>query len=1290
MHIRLIIFPAFTLLLCCLTHLVLKAQDSADLISFELKWSQPKTYQLNEEEHIEVLNFEGAYYSISNNHLPSFSITLPVPAKYGLNELTASLENTVFQPLNETSLIRSPERLFTEIQMHVSTGLSRKKAFITVSFLPIRKSGNSFEKLTAFSIRLLPTGKKMGLKTSSHTWASNSVLASGTWYKIAVKEDGVYKLDYNSLRQLGFDMSSLDPRNIRIFGNGIGMLPELNSLSRPDDLIENAIEVVGEADGIFNNSDYILFYGRSPDRWVFNPLTSRYQHSKHLYSDYNFYFVTADLPGPAKRIQPAPLLTPQPGDFNVTTVDHLAFHEQNLKNYIKSGRQAYGETFDVNLTQSFSFNIPNLVSSSPVWYNIGFMARSTMAHSFLVNSGGQQVCTATMPTIGNGVYEDYGKLKNCTGNFNTSGSGVVFDITYSYNPAAPSSVGYLDFIEINARRTLAVSSSQFTFSDRAAFIGGNAQALYIIQGFTSTNRVWDVTDPYQVAEQPVDQTGSFTADATNLREFVLFRNQAAYTPVLKGMVPNQNLHALGPADMIIVSHPLFIIQANRLADLHRTHEGLTVHVVDINQVFNEFSGGTYDVPAIRDFVKMMYDRSNGDYPKYLLLFGDGSYDNKTESAANTNFIPTYQSENSLSVLGSYQSDDFFGLLDDSEGAWPSGSNTDLLDIGIGRLPAKSKAEAASMVDKIYRYVQTGAASMSVAENEVNTPLGDWRNIVCFVADDEDGSAYIDQSDTLMKNLNSFSERFNIDKIYLDAYQQISTAGGQRYPDVNTAIDNRVNKGALLINYVGHGGELGWAHEKILDNSMINSWKNSYRMPLFITATCEFSRFDDPARTSSGEYVLLKSDGGGIGLYTTTRLVYAYQNAILNKFVFRRLFEPVNNEMPRLGDVYLNSKRDYPNDNARNFTLLGDPAVRLAYPHYDIVATEINAQPLNGVNDTIRALSKVTFKGEVRNNGTVMNTFNGIIYPTVYDKASVMKTLSNDGSSPQRTFELQKNILFKGKARVVKGSFSFTFIVPKDIAYNFGKGRLSFYAQNGNDDASGFYDEIIIGGLNENALTDNTSPDLKLYMNDEQFVFGGVTNENPVIYAIVADESGINTVGNGIGHDITAMLDNESDPVYVLNDFYEADLDNFQKGKIIYQLKDLSEGNHSVKLKVWDIYNNSSDAYTEFTVASSAEIALKHVLNYPNPFTTNTQFYFEHNQAGARLDIQIQVFTITGKLVKTLNQRVTSEGFRNNGIEWDGKDEFGDHIGRGVYIYRLRVRNDKGAYAEKYEKLVLLR
>lgn len=1286
-----------TLIICSMVVFVF-AQNKNN-IHHQLNWKKPVEFSISETEKITVLNFEGASYATGKKFLPVFSKLFPSVFDLSVNEVKGELKNELYAPLTESQLITDPSFIKEHIVLNVSVAYERKKPFIVYSFVPIRKNPvtNSYEKLVSFDIELTPLKNiAEGYKSSPQVFAANSVLASGTWYKLGVTTDGVYKIDFNFLKGLGIEMGTLDPAQIKIFGNNIGMLPEQNSIPRPDDLVENAIEVFDN--GIvatFEQGDYILFYGQSPNEMKLDGLTQRFHTTKHLYSDTSFYFITTDLAGPSKRITLQPSVTPGAIDVQVTAFDDVGFHEENIRNFVKSGRNFYGEIFDANLTLPFHTIIPNIVTTVPVYYKMKVLARSNIQSSFSLKYQGQQVGIVSIPAVSAGLYGDYAIPGTSEGTFFANSSDLKLDIVYS--KPQNTSIGYLDNIEMNARRQLAMSGNQMAFRDKNSVGFGNT-AFYTISNYYSALTVWDITDKYNIKKQVVDisnSTGSFRVNADVLHEFIVFRNDNFLNPWVHGRIENQNLHGSPQTDLIIVTNPKFMTEANRLADFHRTNDNLRVVVADINQVYNEYSSGVRDVTAIRDFARMFYERATApaDIPRYLLLFGDGSYVNKDDYSGNTNFIPTYQSENSLSLIDSYVSDDFFGLLDPSEGNWTPGS-TQLLDIGMGRLPVKSLTEAKDMVDKVLRYASPGSVTQATACNSTNSSLGDWRNVICMVADDGDSDTHLEQTDTLLRNIDPFVLKYNADKIYLDAYQQETSPGGQRYPDVNVAINKRMEKGSFILNYTGHGGELGWAHEGVLNNSMINNWTNKYAMPLFITATCEFSRFDDPSRTSAGEYCLLNPIGGAIALYSTTRLVYSFPNALLNKDLIRYAFQQLDGEMPRLGDIFRLTKRDPDNDsgiNPRNFTLLGDPALRLAYPKYDIVATKINNQVLAGITDTINALSKVTISGEIRSNGQKLSSFNGVIYPTVYDKAVNVQTLANDPSeSSVITFSVQKNILYKGKASVINGDFSFTFIVPKDINYSFGTGRLSFYAQNGTEDASGYYDSLIVGGISSNYLADDIGPQINLYLNDEKFVFGGLTNAEPKIYALLNDSNGINTVGNGIGHDITATLDNDVVNSLVLNDFYESDLDNYQKGKVIYSLNDLSDGRHNLKLKVWDIFNNSSEAYTEFIVAQSADIALAHVLNYPNPFTTHTTFFFEHNQACNDLDVQIQVYTVSGKLIKTLQDHFVCDGFRSNSMDWDGLDDFGDRIGRGVYLYRLRVQASGGRYAEKYEKLVVLR
>ncbi|MFB0926218.1 MAG: type IX secretion system sortase PorU, partial [Vicingaceae bacterium] len=545
------------------------------------------------------------------------------------------------------------------------------------------------------------------------------------------------------------------------------------------------------------------------------------------------------------------------------------------------------------------------------------------------------------------------------------------------------------------------------------------------------------------------------------------------------------------------------------------------------------------------------------------------------------------------------------------------------------------------------------------------------------------------ANTLASKVEISNKDYNVNKVFFDAFKQEVTPGGARYPDVNKAIGEAVNKGSLVVNYTGHGGETGWGHERVLTVGDINGWTNGFGYPLFITATCEFSRFDDPNRTTAGELVLV-NEHGGLGLLTTVRLVYSAPNFQLNTSFYNEVFNVVNNEYSTIGEIFLKVKNLNASDaNNRNFTLLGDPALKLAYPIHDVYTTKINGLNISSA-DTIKALGKVTIEGEVKDRlGNKLTNYNGVIYPTVFDKKKAIVSLQNDGGNAFN-FNLQTSKLFKGKVSVVNGDFSYSFVVPKDISYNYGEGKLSYYAENQVEDANGFYTNFYIGGTADNYAVDEIGPEIELFMNDSKFVFGGITDENPILLANISDVHGINMVGNGIGHDIIAVLDDKTEESFILNDFYEADLNSYQNGKVNFPFADLAEGRHKLTLKVWDVYNNSSEATIEFVVVKTKDIVIDRVYNYPNPFTTYTEFWFEHNQPGKDLFAQVQVFTVSGKLVKTLEKHVFSQGFRSTSITWNGLDEYGDKIGRGVYVYRLKVRTENYSVAEKYEKLVILR
>ncbi len=1261
--------------------------------SFErkLEW-QPavKTFSTIDGKVIKQPTFTNAGHSDQLGLLPVYSELFPVSVA---GTVSVQLINPVYSlsdHLDNASLAFIKENV--EPKAELSMQYKQPRAFI--SFLPFRKntSTGAIEKLESFTLRISVTPKPQTRSTTAY--ATSSKLAGGNFYKIAVTAEGMYKVDYSFVKNtLKVEPSSFNFNTLAIYGNGGGMVPDLNSVARPDDLLENPTLVVdNNGNNKMDEGDYLLFYGQMPDAWKYNNTTQSFTHEKNLYTDQTFYFLTTDA-GTGRRVT----LASVPGSANktITEFDEHAYHESDEVNLLSSGKRWLGDKMTgFAPSKTFSFNFPNLITGTPVKLISKISAATPYGSFTTVALNNQNVITHSDGGIPSSDYPQASRVYSGTANYNATGDGITVKYTFTVNAdPAGTAATYIDWFELFLKRGLSMAGNAMTFRSIESVGAGNV-SNFLLNNASGNTQVWNVSDLGNIQQMQGSLNGSqfsFTTTTSEMKEFIAFNLGAGFSaPALIGKVENQNLHALGQPDMLIVTADAFVNPSQELAQFHRTYDNLTVDVVKISQIYNEFGSGRPDISAIRDFVKMFYDRAGGDtskMPRYLLLMGDGTFDPKDRVAGNNNFVSTYQSTESDSPTESYTSDDFFGLLDTNEGGDITGGGQ-LLDIGIGRLTAGSETDAWDMVNKIKNYKRPVPDATCV---QVNSNAS-WRNIISFVADDEDYNIHEGSSDVLADLTRGLHPVYNYEKIYLDAFKQVSTPAGDRYPDVNTAILNRINSGCLIMNWVGHGGETNWAHERIFNMADIVPLANREKLPMFVTATCDFSRFDLPERTA-GEWLVVNGKGGGIASLTTVRLVYSSGNAILNDKAFKFLFDPYENRYPRLGEVIMLTKNAAvgQGSNTRKFTLLGDPALTLNYPQHSVVTTAVN----NNTNlsaDTLKALAEVTVKGEVRDdNGNKLTSFNGVVYPLVFDKINTLKTLANDAASSVTSFSVYKNILFKGKASVTNGDFSFSFIVPKDIDYQFGKGRISYYADNGNFvDANGYTNDVVIGGSADSFRLDNTGPKMDVYMNDEKFVYGGTTNTEPMLLLKLMDESGINTVGNGIGHDLTAILDDNTQNKVVLNDYYESELDNYKRGSVKYPYSKLAEGRHTLKVKAWDIQNNSSEEYTEFVVANDAKLALSHVYNYPNPFTTHTEFMFEHNRCCDDLDISVQIYTVSGKLVKSITQQVHSVGYRINDIQWDGLDDYGDAIGKGVYVYKLAVRDAEGNSAHKFEKLVVLR
>lgn len=1133
--------------------------------------------------------------------------------------------------------------------------------------------------LQILPVCMLLLSANLNAQNFKDSYSSTSKLSAGKWFRIAITSDGIYRIDYSKLRQLGLE----NPSNPSIYGNNFGPLSYYNDALKPDDLKELSVYINSGSDGIFNEGDYLLFFGKGTGRWIYNQTTNSYNFKNHNYSDTAYYFITSGKTTGKKilsAIEPS-----QSANYSSSESDALFIHEHDVENIIKSGREWFQKISAIHIDPGFK----DLLITENLKYNIRVAARASASTIFRLYEG--STLKKSIQVAGVNLTDYTGTffgITDSTGYILPSSKSPVYDIKF-FNNGQTGASGWLDRITMHGRRSNILTGQAMQYSDSKSVAAGRITD-FTFRSTMNDALIWDVTDPNNVLDISYTVTGEnigFKSITDTLKTFIVFTTSNAIAAVIKPIiVPNQDLHSSSSADMVIITHPLFKVYAEKLADIHLTNDGLISQIVTPQQIYNEFSGGIPDISAIRNFLRMKYLRQkDAAHPlKYLLLFGDGSYENKTQPPDNPNFIPTYQSENSNVVVSSFTSDDFYGLLDDGEG---EAYGTE--DIGIGRLPVSDTTQAGIVLSKIKRYLDPAN-------------MGEWKNIICLTADDEDGNTHMSDGEGLAAVINDSVPAFNIAKIYLDAFKQTTTVNGQAYPEVTKAINDRINSGCLIFNYTGHGNESGLADERVVKPEDIKSWRNGGKLPLFITATCEFSRFDDielnvatnrlTGKPSSGEMVLLNREGGGIALMSTTRVVYSAPNYSLNKNIFASAFSrDLKGNSMSLGDIIRIAKNNSGNGpNKRNFTLLGDPALKLAYPYYGKVITDsINNVSVHFNTDSLNALSLISIAGHIEDpKGNPMNTFNGIVSPLVYDKASKVKTLANDGGQSM-TFNLRNNILFSGKTMAKNGRFSFNFIVPRDIDYTFGSGKISYYANDDREDMNGSFSNIIVGGFSNILTNDNDGPEIRLFMNDTLFRNGGMTDSNPKLLAIITDQTGINTTGSGIGHDLTGYLDNEPDRSFVLNNYFENDFDNYMRGRINYKLSGLAEGSHSLTVKAWDLINNSSEKTMYFQVVTKEKFLIKNLLNYPNPFVGETSIILEHNRPENELHVTINVFSIDGRLIKIIKTNAAPTGYTLPPVTWDGNDERGRKVGKGMYPYSVIIITGNGETARAFGRMIIL-
>ncbi len=1110
-------------------------------------------------------------------------------------------------------------------------------------------------------------------------YTDNSVLSKGNWVKIQIEQDGIYKLTYSELKKMGFD----DPSKVSVYGYGGWPLEEDFTKPYVDDL---------PAVPVLRKDDYILFYGRGTTKWEAQIRNENFTHTNNPYSVYGYYFLTDG----AEVKVPEQIKYDKTTSERIETFDDYLLHEKELVSINLSGRRLFEKLSQS--TQTFNdFGNPETLGivEGEIYVDCKFVPLTTTSEA-----QGE----ITLSFAGNKLYNGNTSLQSGT---YTKGKDMELAQKYEYKAGdhlsvkleykksqQPSTDGYVDYIRLNVKRELKTYNEPYTFF--RSFKSRNHISRFVIEGANSACMVMDITDPANCKIIETELTGStmsFTIPESNsLREFVLIRTDRTDfpVPVSKGAVECRNLHGWSNKDMIIISPSTLRKEAERLKEAHETQDGLRVEVVTPEEIYNEFSSGTPDATAYRRFMKMLYDKaaSKEDRPKYLLLFGDGAYDNRfvTESWSKMsdkereNFLLTFQSENSLDEK-SYVTDDYFGFLDDASNEKSVESCP--VDIGIGRFPIRSVSDARKMVNKVIRYMN-------------NEELGIWKSETCFVADDggnadKDKNMHMEQADAAAKTVERQASDILAGRLFFDNYVK-DFSSSNPYEAVTSQMNKKLREGLSLINYTGHGNTTSWSDEKVLTQQIIDKFSYS-KLPLWITATCDFCRFDALA-TSAGESIFLNEKSGGIALYTTVRVAYADTNEIINRHFLESLFtQDANGQYPVLGDVVKETKRKHTGPRNLNFTFIGDPAIKLNLPTYKIRISTINGKDVALDTPNFRAYDEVVVEGEILSQDNLsVDNFNGKLDVKVMDSKISITTRNNFRNESAFKYEDYKNLVYKGSTQVQNGKFSFSFYVPGNISYSGKTGKMILYASDSEQkiEAKGNFTNYKVQGTSDDPLDDHEGPEIvKLYLNDSTFVSGDKVNTTPFFYARLWDQTGVDITEGGVGHDVMLMIDNKPFTSYNLNSYYDNIFGRKGEGEVRFGIPQLSAGMHEAVFKVWDVMGNPTTYTFRFEVDESLKPFITNIVATPTPAKGNVEFHLTHNRPESQMKVGIMVYDIAGRLHWKHEETGSSELFKDYVIDWDLRNNSGSHVRPGVYIYRAAISTNNSKEATEAKKMIIL-
>jgi hypothetical protein len=1085
-----------------------------------------------------------------------------------------------------------------------------------------------------------------------------------SWHGFSVTETGVQKLTSKFLQNLGIPVDDIDPRTIRIYGRGGQMLP-LKAAANTETLHENALWVVGEEDGKFDPEDYILFMGDVGDTWSKESLTF-----VNLYHTTANYYITYGS-SLGKRV----LFVPTNASTNTDAQDAVTFqthHEEDLYNLGALGRRWFGTRFTDEQKESFDLITPNVKESTAIDVVARVAAVSNTKSSFTLKSGSNHA-TGHMRSFEGTIVatEPAQRFDGLSGTIHLQATAAVeinCELSFSANGNF-SANGYLDFIFAQYKRKLLGTGGDFIFTLDP---NESVQQLMVAE-VTPETAIWELGDQAIVHIAPEEANSFWTdvlVDTANNRFFLAtsYKTPTSSRKIRK-INPSTDLQRIAsgtPIDYLLITSEEFREEGLRLVN-HRKLKGMAAELITVEEIYHAFSTGQQDIAAIRNFVRYIY-HSQGKNLKYLCMFGDTSYDYQNRLRANDTVVPTFHSLSSFSLANSFMSDDFFTMMDQNEGLMGYG---DQMDMAVGRMVFSNSTEARTVVDKVIAY-----------EDPRNK--GSWNNSFTLLSDDADKTSEKDDYniqvalDRLGDVLASEKPFLNITKLHADAFKQVASAGGDRYPDLERALENRLAQGSLVVNYFGHGNEDGLASEFIVDKDLAARAFHPGRFPLMITSTCEFSRFDNPARKTGGELFYQNPTGGAVALISTTRQIYVSNGINYNNILSKYLFSFGDTAYTSAAEALRQAKSEFTGTAQKRIVFfIGDPALKLHIPMPELRLTHkdnILIDSLSSDQKQLKALDKVALTGAVYDtSGATQNDFNGTITVQVFDKDVSRTTLGNDQAGRKFPYTEIGNQIFQGAASVTNGTFTTEFTIPKDISLELGNVRITFIAFNEDKSVTlgGRSSDFTIGGINTTVSLDNNGPLIDVYLNDRSFMDGDKVYDSPLLIVDLADENGINTAG-GIGHDITAVLDdNQLDP-YLLNAYYTTELDDFTKGSLSFPLQNLPKGEHTLSIKAWDTHNNPSTKTISFWVMDNNEIQIEEIYNTPNPLVNQTSFLIRHNRPQELLTAKIYIFTMDGKRIWHNEQEVYSTSYLLEDLHWDATSYDGQKVNKGTYLYTIEL------------------